>query len=130
MMLVDDTELEPALFFDAMVQEFPGVIDFDWDAQWRKATEPVKPWEWEWRSPVRGLIAQLTNRSDVTAWTQEAGSQLAALLNEPATLQRSLPGLYGQETELLPAVAATDASSDGEVSDTVSAEGDEGPSTL
>lgn len=126
MILIDDTEPETAILFEAMIEEFPGVIDFDWDTEWSKASEPVKPWEWEWRSPLRGLISQLSKRSDVTAWTQEAGSQLAELLKQRATVQKSLLGLYEQETELLPTVAATDVTA----SVTVSAEGDEGPSPL
>lgn len=130
MMLIDDTELEPASIFEAMIQEFPGVVDFDWDTEWSKANEPVKPWEWEWRTPLRGLLSQLTQRSDVTAWTQEAGGQLAMLLREPATVQKSLLGLYQEETGLLPIVDVTDDSVRSDDSVPVSAEGDEGPSTL
>lgn len=111
MILIDDVKLEPAALFDAMVQEFPDVVNFDWDTAWEAANEPVLPWQWEWRTPLRGLVQQLTNRSDVTAWTVEAGRELAAAL---------------EETGLLPIVAAEG----GTAPSTVSAEGEEGPSTL
>lgn len=126
MNLVDDTPLEEAVLFAEVAARFPKLFTFDWEEAWNVASEPVEPWDWEWRTPLRGLVAQLTNRSDVTAWTQEAGSELARLLREPATLHQSLLGFREEETGLLPAVAATDV----QASVTVSAEGDEGSSRL
>lgn len=119
MILVDDAPLAEALIFDALARDYEDMFAFDWDAEFAAASEPIEPWQWEWRSPLRALQQQLIGSSDVTGWTAEAGQQLAAVLREPVTMHSSLLELRAAETGLLPTVSsAPDA-------DTVSAAGDE-----
>lgn len=106
MNLTDDTPEAEPLFFLALAAEYGDMFAFDWDAAWAVASEPVEPWQWEWRSPLRALQQQLIGTSDVTGWTQEAATQLATVLREPTTMHRSLLDLRAAETGvgLLPAV--------------------------
>lgn len=119
MILTDDEVTAEPLIFLALAAEMPEVFEFDWDTAWETASEPVEPWQWEWRSPLRALQQQLIGSSDVTGWTAEAGQQLAAVLREPPTMHLSLLDLRVAETGLLPAVTGDPDA------DTVSAAGDE-----
>lgn len=104
MNLIDGEVTAEPLIFEALAAEFPDLFQFDWDTAWGVASEPVEPWQWEWRSPLRALQQQLIGSSDVTGWTAEAGQQLAVVLREPTTMHRSLLDLRAAETGLLPTV--------------------------
>jgi hypothetical protein len=122
MILVDDAPLAEALIFDALAGDYEEMFAFDWDAEFEAASEPIEPWQWEWRSPLRALQQQLIGSSDVTGWTAEAGRQLAAVLREPTeagqqlaavlrepmTMHPSLLELRAAETGLLPTVTLSD----------------------
>lgn len=106
MKLIDDDAMVEPLIFSALAAEFGDTLAFDWDTVWTAASEPVEPWQWKWRTPLRALQQQLIGTSDVTGWTEAAGQQLAAVLREPTTMHRSLLDLRAAETGvgLLPAV--------------------------
>lgn len=119
MILIDDVPLVEAAIFNELAADYKDMFDFDWDTAWETASEPIEPWQWEWRSPLRALQQQLIGSSDVTGWTVEAGQQLAAVLRDTTTMPPSLLELRAAETGLLPTVTGDpDAGA-------VSAEGDE-----
>lgn len=118
--LVDDAEMQPSVIFAEVDALFPGVVDFDWLTE----TEMPKPWLLGGESALRAHVRLLAGRSDVTAWTAEASTTLAAVLRAPTGLHRTLLGLDEGASDRPPTVEpeaiATPA--------TVSAEGDADPS--
>lgn len=110
MNLVDDGPLATPLIFDQLLDEdYPGepgypwrsaIYAFDWDAAWEIANQPIPPWQWEWRSPLRALQVQLIGHPDVTSWTQGAGTALAAMLREPTGVG-SILSLSDTDTTIL-----------------------------
>lgn len=129
MNLNDEEELVEAAIFNQLLLE-PGpeeghtwnttIYGFDWAAAWAEANEPIEPWHWPWKTPLRELTEQLIGRPDVTSWTQESASKLAAILNEPAERQLSILGLRESPTQQLPTVDREEEMAD--TSDPVSAE--------
>lgn len=122
--LVDEVVQAPAVIFDEMMAELAlpdedayrtwgDVFAFDWQTHWAEASAPVEPWVWEWRTPLRGLLSQLSGRSDVTTWTLEAAKELDSLLKDSSTDTGSLLGLEF-ETEQPPAVAPPAVSAEGD----------------
>lgn len=121
MILIDEPVTVGLLIFDELADDYKEMFAFDWDTVFAEACEPIEPWQWEWRSPLRALQQQLIGSSDVTGWTAGAASELATVLREPTTMHLSLLGFREAETGvgLLPAVSGDPDA------DTVSAAGEE-----
>jgi hypothetical protein len=117
--LVDEPVVVAPVIFDAMMAElvsvredrcWDDVFGFDWDAE---CSEWPAPWEWEWRTPLRGFMTVLSGRSDVTAWTLEAARELGSLLEDSSAEQRLLSALGEDVMDQLPAAAPPAVSADG-----------------
>jgi hypothetical protein len=121
--LVDSDGQVPALIFDQLVTEWPEL--FVPESKILELTQLPDPWQWEWETPLRAQMRVLSGRPDVTAWTTDAGTALAAVLKSPTGMHRSLLGL-GDETDVQPPTVASGASEPS----AVSADGDEGAATL
>ena len=122
MILVDEECQVPAVIFDGMMAELVSadgdrcwgdVFGFDWDVQFAEAAQMPEPWQWEWRTPLRSMMASLSGRSDVTAWTLEAARELDSLLEDSSAEQRLLSALGEDVMDQLPAAAPPAVSADG-----------------
>ena len=124
LLLVDDTPMQEAVLFAEVVELMPGVVDFDW----LTATEMPQPWLLGGESAMRAQVRLLSGRSDVTAWTADAGRKLADVLKQPAGSHRTLLGLDDDVDGQPPTVGLNVADTANAATSPVSAEGDGEPS--
>ena len=122
--LVDDAEPLPAVIFDELVAE-RGISSLS-AVEVDELLQMPQPWLLHGETALRAQVRLLSGRADVTAWTVEAGRKLAAALEAPPGLHRTLLGLGGGADEQPPTVAAEGVAAPS----TVSAGGDEGPPNL
>jgi hypothetical protein len=101
--LNDDTPLADAVIFAELAEKFPDVVSFNV----ADLVEMPERWHWDWKPKARAMMEELIGRPDVTAWTQEDGGKLRAILNEPAGVHSNLLSLREDETVLIPAAVAS-----------------------
>ena len=124
MKLVDDEPLLAPLIFDRLITEWPEL--FIAEEEILELVQLPEPWLLHGETPLRAQMRLLSGRPDVTAWTVDAGRKLAAALEAPPKLHRTLLGLGDDVDGQPPTVATTGVAAPV----AVSAEGDEGPPNL